>query len=421
SALPGECGVVRNALELCEQRRAVAASDPSRLPELLDARQELDAASLTLRQILSSLEDEKGIVPSPEKTTYFVLSLPLEQLAYYVDRSTMWTFLAPEMRDVIGLSRHMDWMAGIQFYLRQPLDVSPGHIIGLDSSWALTAIEQTQYWRQILLPPDVSAVLSVDISVWDQKGRITRKEAFNCSDEEIAREVWGELKEMLNKRDRAAVLTNDMLVRGPDLEKGVNFHLDESIIDLRDRKKQAFYERARGVEFDTLELIARNSQETQWSAAGKTDGTYSWGPKRRFNVEPLLLNRPGSRALRPEAATSIPNLFLAADYVKTETDLACMEGANEAARRAVNAILDAEAAREPRCRLWSFSPPRQAIEAFLSMSMGGVLRPLRDAATAATQIQGQFWKKLAFGMLRIQGGRSLTPGQLATTALSKRD
>ena len=41
------------------------------------------------------------------------------------------------------------------------------------------------------------------------------------------------------------------------------------------------------------------------------------------------------------AVTAIPNLFLASDYIQTYTDLATMEGANEAARRAVNGILDA--------------------------------------------------------------------------------
>ena len=35
-------------------------------------------------------------------------------------------------------------------------------------------------------------------------------------------------------------------------------------------------------------------------------------------------------------------MFLAADYVRTNTDLTTMEGANEAARRAVNCIIDAE-------------------------------------------------------------------------------
>jgi uncharacterized protein with NAD-binding domain and iron-sulfur cluster len=414
-----ESSLVRQHLKDCGHLREEAESDPTKLRALLRARKVLGTTSATLRWILSRFEDERGTETTPDDTAYFVLSLPLEQLAYYVDRSTMWTFLAPEMRNIIRLSRHMDWMAGIQFYLRQPLDVSPGHIIGLDSSWALTAIEQTQFWREIVLPPDVAAVLSVDISVWDEKGRFTRKEAFNCSNEEIAREVWRELREMLNKPDRGDVLTDGMLVGGQRLVQGVNFHLDDNVIDLWDRKKQAFYERARGVEFDTLELIDQNADDTQWDAAGKTDSAFAWGPKRRFNAEPLLLNRPGSRALRPEAATSIPNLFLAGDYVKTETDLACMEGANEAARRAVNAILDAEAAKEARCELWSFSPPRQAVEA--ALSVGGLLKPLRDITSVAAQLQNQFWKKLAFGMMRIQGSRAPALGQAATTALSKRD
>jgi len=43
-----------------------------------------------------------------------------------------------------------------------------------------------------------------------------------------------------------------------------------------------------------------------------------------------------------ELFAEIPNLFLASDYVKTNTDVACMEAANEAARRAVNALLDRE-------------------------------------------------------------------------------
>jgi hypothetical protein len=62
-------------------------------------------------------------------------------------------------------------------------------------------------------------------------------------------------------------------------------------------------------------------------------------PSEATNAEPLLINTAGSWADRPEATTRIPNLLLAADYVRTYTDLATMEGANEAARRAVNAIL----------------------------------------------------------------------------------
>jgi len=50
-------------------------------------------------------------------------------------------------------------------------------------------------------------------------------------------------------------------------------------------------------------------------------------------------------------------LFLASDYVRTYTDLATMEGANEAARRAVNAILDDTRSSAPRAALWPFEEP----------------------------------------------------------------
>ena len=49
--------------------------------------------------------------------------------------------------------------------------------------------------------------------------------------------------------------------------------------------------------------------------------------------------------------------MLASDYVRTYTDLATMEGANEAGRRAVNGILDAVGSRERRCKLWKLQQP----------------------------------------------------------------
>src|SRR5207247_11114147 len=55
--------------------------------------------------------------------------------------------------------------------------------------------------------------------------------------------------------------------------------------------------------------------------------------------EPPRTTTPGSLEHRPDAATSIPNLVLAADYVRVNIDLATMEGANEAGRQAANAIV----------------------------------------------------------------------------------
>ena len=69
------------------------------------------------------------------------------------------------------------------------------------------------------------------------------------------------------------------------------------------------------------------------------------------------MNLVNTWALRPDAATRIPNLFLASDYVRTYTDLATMEGANEAARRAVNGLLDATGFVGPRCGVWPLHQP----------------------------------------------------------------
>jgi uncharacterized protein with NAD-binding domain and iron-sulfur cluster len=79
-------------------------------------------------------------------------------------------------------------------------------------------------------------------------------------------------------------------------------------------------------------------------------------PTAACNLEPLLVNTVGSWADRPDAVTQIENFFIASDFVRTHTDLATMEGANEAARRAVNGILAAVGA-EPDCKIWRLSEP----------------------------------------------------------------
>src|SRR5918999_1854161 len=80
-------------------------------------------------------------------------------------------------------------------------------------------------------------------------------------------------------------------------------------------------------------------------------------PTEAANLEPLLVNPAGSWLDRPDAATKVPNLMLASDYVRTHTDLATMEGANEAARRAVNAILERTGSNARRCEVWPLREP----------------------------------------------------------------
>src|SRR4029079_276713 len=227
----------------------------------------------------------------------------------------------------IRLSEHVDWMAGIQFYLTEKLELTPGHIACLDSPWQLTAIEQVQFWPDIDIEhrnkKRVKAILSVDISAWDTKGDNGR-EAFNCKTHEIASEVWHQLEQTLNRPGQAPVLRKEWLLdydAKKDQIRAGSYYLDDNIVDRFDRKKQAVYDKAQTVRFDASVLVDRQDRK------GKvTETPYPYGQRQQHNRESLLVNRVGSLALRPSVKTLVTNMFLAGDYVATMTNLATMEG-----------------------------------------------------------------------------------------------
>ncbi len=224
----------------------------------------------------------------------------------------MRTLAGPPLRRreprLAGLDRLVTrWMNGVLFYLDTDEPIVHGHTIYIDSEWALTSISQAQFWGSVDLTRygdgTVRGILSVDVSDWDTPGRRTGKVASRCSPDEIRAEVWGQLADHLNDGSETRLHESRVL----------DWFLDPAI------------------EFPN--------------------------PTGATNLEPLLINTPGSWSDRPEAATRIANLMLAADYVRTNTDLATMEGANEAARRAVNAILDATRSPAPRCALFELAEP----------------------------------------------------------------
>jgi 15-cis-phytoene desaturase len=235
---------------------------------------------------------------------FYVVALPVE---------VMQGLVTPELvRATPSLARlgdlRTEWMNGIQFYLESDESLTNGHAIYLDSSWALTSISQRQFWRDFDLSEfgngRVGGILSVDISNWTTPGMFNGKPATAAtSREEIKDEVWAQLKAALNAPDHVQ-LEDDNLI---------DWFLDPDI-----------------------QL--------------PNPGTVT-------NLEPLLINRVGSLVARPEAYTELGNLFLAADYVRTHTDLATMEAANEAARRATNAILAVSGVAAPPCDLWEFEIP----------------------------------------------------------------
>jgi uncharacterized protein with NAD-binding domain and iron-sulfur cluster len=239
---------------------------------------------------------------------WYVAAVPVEHMARLATPAI--TQADPGLANLGKLRTR--WMNGIVFFLRNDVPVVHGHVIYIDSAWCLTSISQRQFWNENLDrfgAGDVGGILSVDVSDWTTPGPVTGKPAMACSREEIFTEVWAQLQAHLNSRG-AIVLEDSNLVHW-FLDTDVRFP------DVR---------RERGVRDD-------------------------------INLEPLLVNTVGSWAWRPEAHTAIHNLFLASDYVRTYTDLATMEGANEAARRAVNAILDRAGSAQPRCEIWPLREP----------------------------------------------------------------
>lgn len=227
---------------------------------------------------------------------YFVVAMPAGRAR------TLWSsdVLAVDP-SLAGMNRlYEDWMNGIQFYLKRRLDIVHGHISFIDSPWSLTGLTQNQFWGRHTFPQSfgdgtVQDCLSVDISDWHTPGILYGKPAQACSPDEIAREVWAQIRAHL---DDASELLRDSDLHSWTIDPGITWHAD----------------------------TGHNS-----------------------NADSLLINTAGSWQHRPTAHGSIENLFLASDYVRTNIDLATMEGANEAARDAVNALLDVAGSNAPRC------------------------------------------------------------------------
>jgi uncharacterized protein with NAD-binding domain and iron-sulfur cluster len=239
---------------------------------------------------------------------YFIAALPVERMAELVSPGLL--KCDPSLVNLNALTEYVEWMNGIQYYLTEDVPIAKGHAIYIDSPWALTSVSQAQFWTDFDLAKyadgAVKGILSVDISDWDVKG-LNGEEAQRCSRDEIARETWEQLKKSLN--------VDGEILRDSHLH---SWFLDPDIQDL--------------------------------DADPST-------PRLNTNAEPLLVNYVDTWRLRPEAVTRIPNFFLASDYVRTFTDLATMEAANEAARRAVNGILRADRAGVEPCKLWNLHEP----------------------------------------------------------------
>ena len=185
-----------------------------------------------------------------------------------------------------------------------------GHLTFLDSPWAITALTQGQFWE----------------------------------DRDFRRDYGdGEVVDCLSVRRLRLGLARD-----PLRQDGEALHPERG--------------RARGLGADQSapRRHRRVVLPTDVLHSWFLDPGVRWHPERRrnSNATPLLVNTVGSWEKRPKAQIAIPNLFLGGDYVQTDIDLATMEGANESAREAVNALLEVSGSKaEPAAKYKLYDPP----------------------------------------------------------------
>ncbi|MFH8984323.1 hydroxysqualene dehydroxylase [Streptomyces varsoviensis] len=243
----------------------------------------------------------------PVEADHYVVAVP-------VDRAVpLWSPALQAADPSLARTKKLNttWSHGIVYYLSRPVPVVHGHVAYPDSPWSLVSISQSQFWREEFADTwgdgQSRDSFSVVVSNWDEPGALYGRTARRCTPQQIAAEVWAQMKQALNRPGRAR-LTDDNLRR---------WFLDPAIAP---------------------------------------------GPGGELtNDEPYLLNDAGSWQYRPEVTTAVPNLFLAADYVRqySNVDFSSMEAANEAGRRAANAVLDAAGDSSDRVRLFERYEPKE--------------------------------------------------------------
>jgi hypothetical protein len=268
----------------------------------------------------------KGLDGSMTRMTadYYVMAVPVEEAATVLDNSAAVTQAGERLDGITGqLRRDVRSMTGMQFYLNAPLANFPpdlGHGLYVDSEWALTSIAQSNFWRA---PFDdmgqwgagnIKTVWSIDVSDWvTPYPSSSGTDADHSHRAQLRASVLAQL---------AASLNGDGIQRF-DPNSVVAWNLDSAVTPAGEKP----------------------------CPGGGTNAT-------AINTKKLLVNKPDRWKYRPDAGPrGLRNLLLTSDYVRSNTDIATMEGANEAARRAVNEILDREGVSAPRCDIYELYYP----------------------------------------------------------------
>src|SRR4029078_4930640 len=145
---------------------------------------------------------------------YYVAAVPVERMAELLTDAMV--AVDPVLEGIRPLAADVRWMTGIQCYLTERVPIVNGHVTYIETLWALTSISQAQFWAAYDLAAygdgRVRDILSVDISDWDTSGHFTTSKcAEQCTPDEIAAEVWAQLKHAINQTGKPPILTDAVM------------------------------------------------------------------------------------------------------------------------------------------------------------------------------------------------------------------
>lgn len=298
-------------------------------------RRELQRLGVTFRteHRLESLEVHGGRVTGAQVRSgsgqlhevdadHYVVALPLEVAEPILNAPTGGSPRRsdPSFRTLELLKETLGWMVGLQFYLPEPHPICPGHVTYVDSALALTSISQAQFWRTLR---------------WQDYGTGAMRELIS-----VIVSNWSELTEGSHPTRRRLKAT---------WTKG-----REPVASVKQRIAR--------------EVLSQINANLPSSLRIPPDQAMAvWDPHVAFTAEddgvmvtnqsPLLTNQVNTWGMRPNAATTVAQLTLAGDWVRTNTDLCCVEGANESGRRAAIVVLNDLAYPESLPRLYPMHRP----------------------------------------------------------------
>lgn len=215
--------------------------------------------------------------------------------------------------------------AGIQFYFDQDVLWLDGQVYHPSSDWGLTSVSQARFWEDKMdWEHGYRGVLSVIIADWETPSRRTGKAAHQTAPDDLAREVWSQIKDGL--QGPRPLVTTGASAGFSFIPEPLYWHLDENL-------------------------------------------AYDPEQQRYYNRSPFHIVPPGKWAKLPgelnEAGYCVEHgIVLCGMYTKTFTRIPSMEAANESARHAVNAILrDSEfTSSNTACDIWN--PEDREVEDF---------------------------------------------------------